>query len=430
MEDRLSFWDDFQRHRKPLLLSWLWFFLVLFSYYCLKPLRDALGTNLSEKMGLLYLATFLATLVALGIYSFLISRCSRQKLLLFVHQFFALCLACFWFGIPDLDRCSDLIIGIFFVWVSVFNLYIVALFWSAMADLFTQSDAKRWFGTMASAGSIGAISGSILANQLARSVDPRRLMLVAIVALELAVVAGWGVISSQSARRSDNKTESDNGTGGSFYAGLLRVFSSPYLLGICGFVVLGKFAATFIYNELQSQVHAAGIDAQARAILFSQISSYSQTGSFILQGFVFGVLIRLAGIAFTIMIPCVVFAAIFGWLYFAPTLPTLASAHAWQQIVSYGILVPAQHLLFTVVPREDKYKSKGFIDTVVFRASDVAAANVNSALSKMGLALPLIALGMLNVSVIWLVLGYFLGSACQSREKNQHSTITTSSRKN
>jgi AAA family ATP:ADP antiporter len=397
------------RFRVQLSLCWLWFFLVLFSYYCVKPVRDALGTAWSNELGQLYFATFVSVIAALSVYSYLIARWGRLWLLTSVYQFFGLCMLGFLMILPDLNSCPQGLAAVFFVWVSVFNLFVVTLFWSAMADLFSQISGRRWFGILASAGSLGSISGSFLASRVVQTADPRTLIWIALVALQLAYVVGCCVLRSRSTVFGSADATRADGTGGSWFDGFRRVLANRYLLAICLFVALGKLAATLIYNQLQLELKSSGITAEAGTALFARINSYSQTGSFAAQLLAAGLLLRFLGVGWTLMIPCGVYVGLFAWMMAQPNLSTLISAQVWQQIVSYGILVPAQHVLFTIVPRDDKYKSKGFIDTVVFRGSDVAAANLVSGLSRQGVTLAAMAGLMLPVAGVWTALGLALG---------------------
>lgn len=415
MERLARGWRELWAEGRRLLWSSLWFFLVLFAYYCIKPLRDALGTNLSRDLGKLYVVTFVATLIALAAYSYLVSRMSRRRLLVAVHGFFILCLGGFYLAISDIEHCSRATSAVFFVWVSVFSLYVVTLFWSVMADMYREEDAKKWFGFLAASGSVGSVAGSLLAGFVTKWADARQLMLVTAAALVLAVFVGIRFLHESTPSSATEKRQTDRGTGGNWLAGMTHVFRTRYLLAICLFVVLGKFAATFIYNALQVELQSAAITAQARTELFSQINLYAQSGTLLLQGVVVRLLIRHLGIGAALLFPCLVYAGLFVWIGQGSTWSLLAWSHALQQIVSYGILVPAQHVLFTVVSREDKYKAKGFIDTVVFRGSDVAAGNVCDGLLRAGFSVGRIAVWMVPVTLIWLSLGLILGLMFQRR---------------
>ncbi|MBL9165561.1 MAG: hypothetical protein JNL18_22740 [Planctomycetaceae bacterium] len=401
------------------LLSALWFFLVLFSYYILKPVRDALATE-TRLFGPLYLATFLAASAALPLYWRIVARTTRRQLVFGVYQFFVACLVVF--AVLLARGCGDTewLRNAFFVWVSVFNLYVVAVFWSVMADLFSAEEGKSWFGAMAAAGTVGSIVASLVGHVAAQRLGVEWLMVVAIGALELAIAMAWLVLrfASRDAKASstkDNGNSSDPPSSGSLLAGLRTVLSSRYLLMICAFTAIGKFAATFVYNNFQHTLREEGLAVAERTQLFSAMNFYSQTGTLAFQAVLAAALMRLAGVGATLALACSVIVGVFAWLSFDATLWPLMVAKVVQEIIGYGLLVPAQQVLFTVVSRTEKYESKAFIDTVVFRGSDVAAANVVDALGRFSASAAAIAI--LPLVGAWMALGAWLGREQTARAK-------------
>ena len=399
-----------------LLLSALWFFLVLFSYYVLKPVRDALATE-TRLFGPLYLATFLAASAALPLYWRIVARTTRRQLVFGVYQFFVACLVVFALMLARGDGETAWLRNAFFVWVSVFNLYVVAVFWSVMADLFSAEDGKSWFGAMAAAGTVGSIVASLVGHVAAQRLGVEWLMVVAIVALELAIAMAWLVLrfAQQSSVAISSSNSSEPPSSGSLLAGLRTVLSSRYLLMICAFTAIGKFAATFVYNNFQHTLREEGLAVAERTELFSAMNFYSQTGTLAFQAVLAAALMRLAGVGVTLATACSVIVGLFAWLSFDATLWTLMVAKVVQEIIGYGLLVPAQQVLFTVVSRTEKYESKAFIDTVVFRGSDVAAANVVDALGRFSASAAAIAI--LPLVGAWMALGAWLGREQTARAK-------------
>ncbi len=391
-------------------LSATWFFLILTSYYFLKPLRDGLASSLAGNFGNLYLATFITSIVALGFYTFLVARVDRLRLVFIVHQFFVVCLIAF--GMFIVNKPPVWIVAVFFVWVSVFNVFLITMFWSVMADYYSVQEGKAWFGWIAAGGSVGSLVGSGLAFAVNKYFGMFSLIIAAIVLLELAVVIAFmldrkrsGFSSSLRDREAD-KSEA-KGTGGSMLDGLRLVFQSRYLMAICLFVLLGKFAATFFYNNLQTVMKAEVIESQQRVELFSQINFFGQGGSLFLQFVVAGWMMSKLGMRFSLIMPTVVTISLFLLVAFWPALNALMIGQVVQQCLAYGLLVPVQNVLFTVVSREEKYKSKAFMDTVVFRGGDVIAGKVCDGLT--GLQISLAALSGLVTPIVclWaLVAGY------------------------
>ena len=423
-----------------LLLSALWFFLVLFSYYVLKPVRDALATE-TRLFGPLYLATFLAASAALPLYWRIVARTTRRQLVFGVYQFFVACLVVFALMLARGDGETAWLRNAFFVWVSVFNLYVVAVFWSVMADLFNAEEGKSWFGAMAAAATVGSIVASLVGHVAAQRLGVEWLMVVAIGALELAIATAWFVLRFASRAEPLNetlwegsptpkpasgpkRTEVERGIGvgdashkssGSLLAGLRTVLSSRYLLMICAFTAIGKFAATFVYNNFQHALRAEGLAVAERTELFSAMNFYSQTGTLAFQAVLAAALMRLAGVGATLALACSVIVGLFAWLSFDATLWPLMVAKVVQEIIGYGLLVPAQQVLFTVVSRTEKYESKAFIDTAVFRGSDVAASNLVDALGRFSASAA--ALAILPLVGAWMALGAGLGREQTARVK-------------
>ena len=185
------------------------------------------------------------------------------------------------------------------------------------------------------------------------------------------------------------------------FAGLTHVLRSPYLLGICVFVACGKLTATFIYNNLQLALSGEMPDQMERTQLFSQMNLIAQSGSLVTQALVAGWLMKRMGLTFTMCLPCILMGSLFVWLSWQGNWTTLVVGQVCSQILGYGLLVPAQHVLFTVVSREDKYKSKAFTDIVVFRGSDVAAGKACDWMIRSGATLSLLSAWMLPVMAVW-----------------------------
>ncbi|TWU17847.1 NTP/NDP exchange transporter [Bythopirellula polymerisocia] len=395
--------------RYRLLVSWTWFFLVLFSYYVLKPVRDALVTE-TRLYGPLYLATFLAVCAALPLYWRIVARTTRRQLVFGVYQFFVACLVVFVVLLARGYSDTVWLRNAFFVWVSVFNLYVVAVFWSVMADLFSAEEGKTWFGAVAAAGTAGSIVASLVGGFVAQRLGLAWLMAAAILALELSIVMAWLALR-QETRGSGEAPPSS----GSLWAGLCTVLASRYLLMICAFTAIGKFAATFVYNNFQHALRAQGLGVEERTELFSAMNFYSQSGTLAFQALLAAALMRFVGVGVTLAIACGVIVGQFAWLSVDASVWTLMVAKVVQEIVGYGLLVPAQQVLFTVVSRAEKYESKAFVDTVVFRGSDVAAANLCDALGRFSVSA--VALAILPLTGAWMVLGAWLGREQAARAR-------------
>jgi ATP:ADP antiporter, AAA family len=181
--------------------------------------------------------------------------------------------------------------------------------------------------------------------------------------------------------------------------------------------------ATYFYNNLQQLLAAdTSIKAAQRSELFASMNVYSQSGTLIFQCFAAGFLMRKIGLSGTLAIPGAFLTMLLIAIHFDPDLQRMTQSQVIQQILGYGLMAPAQHVLFTVVSREEKYQSKGFIDTVVFRGSDTASSFLVDALRSAGVGLALTALWMLPVSLLWLGVGLMLGSSYLVRSRNESAS--------
>jgi AAA family ATP:ADP antiporter len=238
-------------------------------------------------------------------------------------------------------------------------------------------------------------------------------MVIAIGSLELAIALAWLALRRDARERgtpsgsSSAAPTSGTNSSGSVWAGLRTVLASRYLVTICAFTAIGKFAATFVYNNFQHALRATEMGVAERTELFSAMNFYSQSGTLVFQAFLAAALMRLAGVGAALATACAVIVGLFAWLSFDASVWPLMVAKVVQEIVGYGLLVPAQQVLFTVVSRAEKYESKAFIDTVVFRGSDVAASNVCDALGRFSVSAA--ALAILPLVGVWMALGAWLG---------------------
>jgi AAA family ATP:ADP antiporter len=338
-----------------------------------------------------------------------------------VYQFFVACLVVFAVLLARGYGDAEWLRNVFFVWVSVFNLYVVAVFWSVMADIFSADEGKSWFGTLAAAGTTGSIVASLVGGVVAERLGVAWLMAVAIGALELSIATAWLALRSEPGRSDATSNSNSPTSSGSLLAGLRTVLASRYLLLICAFTAIGKFSATFVYNNFQHALRAQELGVEERTRLFSAMNFYSQSGTLAFQAVLAAALMRLAGVGATLAMACGVILGLFAWLAFDAGLWPLMVAKVVQEIVGYGLLVPSQQVLFTVVSRKEKYESKAFVDTVVFRGSDVAASNVCDALGRFSVSTA--ALAIVPLAAVWMALGVWLG-----REQAVRSQVTDEKR--
>ena len=172
--------------------SFAYFFCLLAGYYVLRPLRDEMGVAGGVKnLQWLFTATFVVMLLAVPLFGWVVATLPRRRFIPLVYHFFVANIALFWL-LLTLGVARQDVARVFFVWISVFNLFAVSVFWSFMADLYTSEQGKRLFGFIAAGGSAGALLGPAVTVALAVPLGAVNLLLVAAALLELAVLcARW-----------------------------------------------------------------------------------------------------------------------------------------------------------------------------------------------------------------------------------------------
>jgi len=403
----------------PALVAGLLFFCVLSALMVVRPAREALGMQRGiESVRWLFIATVVVTLLVNPLFGLMVSRFRRLAFIGATYLFFAFGLLAFY----ALLALAPAAIGertgqVFYVWFSVFNLFATMLVWALMADRFSLEQSKRLFGAIAVGGTLGAIFGPWLASVLAKPLGTPALLLIAAGFLVLALGAAWWLIRISTENLSSN---AQSVIGGSAWEGFQSVFRSPYLLAICGYVLILAVMVTFIYFTRLQMVAALGTDLDTRTATFARIDVITQAATLVLQALVTGHLMRRLGVAVTLALLPLTAALGFLGLAIAGSLATLIAFEAAFRAVQRGIMRPARETLFTIVPPADRYKAKAFIDTFVYRAGDVVGAQTEGLLGRLGMGLAALASFAVPLAMAWLVLGAWLGYA-QRLRATQHT---------
>jgi len=400
-----------ERHELPALAwSFAYFFTLLAGYYVLRPVRDEMGVQAgTARLPWLFTATFATMLLLVPLYGWLCARLPRARLLPAVYGFFAANLVLFWAALESGVPARSLA-PVFFVWVSVFNLFVVSVFWSFMADLFDARQAARLYGAIAAGGSCGAIAGPTITALAAAPLGTANLLLVsaAFLAAALACIAMLARWARRYPRAGEPRAE--EAIGGSVLAGARAALSSPFLLAICGYLLCYTVLSTTLYFQQVEIVGAEIPDSRERTRLFATLDLTVNSLTLLLQLVVFARLAALVGFTWMLALMPLVAAAGFAWLGLAPGLGALVVFGVTRRVGEFAISKPVREALYTVVPREARYKAKGFIDTVVYRGGDAFSGWAFGALKGLGLGLAAISFAAIPVALAWLALAFFLGN--------------------
>lgn len=417
---------------RPMLWATLYYFLVLAAYFVIRPIRDEAGVAGGVRnLPWLFLGTLLGMLLIHPLFAALVSRLPRNRFIPLTYAFFALNLVVFWIFFQSLTQEEGIWVGrIFWVWTSVFNLFVVSIFWSLMADLFRPAQASRLFGFVAVGGTIGAAVGSTTTAFLASRITPTHLLLVSAVLLVLAMLAARQLASSASGAEKQEPIGSDSAAnepvGGGLLDGIRLALSSKYLLGIVGYMLLYTITATFLYFQQAEIVEVSFTDRTARTVFFARIDVVVNSLTALIQIFFSGRIVRQLGIALSLAALPLVCVLGFAAVGVAPTLVAIAVFQILRRTSNYAIARPCREMLYTVLPRNAKYKAKNFIDTFVYRAGDQVGAWSYAGLGALGFGAAGISLVALPLAAVWLGIGLWLGRRQTFFANTEESSILAS----
>jgi ATP:ADP antiporter, AAA family len=400
------------QERAAALWSFAYFFALLAGYYVLRPLRDQMGIAGGVKnLPWLFTATFVTLIVVQPIYGALVAKLPRSRFIPIVYHFFVANLALFWL-LLTLGIAPLIVARVFFVWLSVFSLFAVAVFWSFMADLFVAEQGKRLFGFIGAGGTAGGLLGPLITIGLSVPLGAVNLLIAAAVLLELAVFCAYRLERAATGGAGQSGAHAQPRlVGGSAFAALPELIRSPYLLGVGLWVSLLSFCATVVYLEQANIISAAVHDRESQTRLFAGIDLAVNLLSLATQVFVTSQVLRRFGTGAAAAALPAVYVVGFAALFLVPTLAVVVTLQVVQRWMNFAVANPARQIFFTVVGREEKYKAKNLIDVVIYRGSDALYGWVFDTLQALGLKLGAIALCALPVAAVWLILSAALGRA-------------------
>ena len=403
-----------------------YFFCLLSGYYLLRPLRDAMGlVGGANRLQWLFTATFVAMLLLVPVFGAITARWPPRRFVPVVYRFFALNILAF--GVLFATGVQEVAVSrVFFVWISVFNLFVVSIFWSVLADNFSNEQGRRLFGFIAAGGTAGALAGPAIAALLAVQFGVAVLTLIAAVLLELAVQCFRGLVSATAGWKTNPGPDVQRGTpeptpadvrlGGGMFGGVMLILRDRYLLGIVMFLLLHTFASTLLYFEQARIVAAALSDTAERTRLFAVVDFSVSCLTILLQLLVTGRFLKHAGVAAALALLPLAGMLAFAGIALWPTLAMLVAVQTLRRSVDYAIVRPGREVLFTVVGREAKYKAKSVIETVVYRGGDAVSGWISAALTGIGVGFTGIALLFLPLTALWVMLSKRLAAGMEMRK--------------
>ncbi|WP_413723084.1 NTP/NDP exchange transporter [Sodalis sp. RH24] len=396
--------------------SWLYVFALFLAYYVLRPIRDELGVAGGVRnLPWLFTGTLLAMLAVNPLFAAAVRRWPRERFIAVTYRFFIVNLLIFMLLMTVATPGQSVWVGrAFFIWVSVFNLFVVSVFWSFIVDVFDREQGKRLFGFLAAGATLGGLVGSSLTAGFVDKVGQNGLLIIAMILLEMAVFASRRLSRvSDVFQRPLRGDESNKALGGGLFAGMTHTFRSPYLLGIAFFMLFYSVTSTFLYFQQASIAEGNFVNSAARTVFFARIDFWVNAITLVLQLFLTGRLIGWLGVVVTLcalpLFSLVGFAGIAAY----PAIGLFVVVQVMRRVTNFSLARPTREVLFTSVAREDRYKAKNFIDTVVYRVGDQVAGWTYAGLVGLGLSMTGISIVAVPLSALWLGLSVWLGTRSQ-----------------
>jgi len=376
---------------RALATSVLSFTLLLACYYLLRPVRDALAATLgADSIKYLSSAVFFVMLLIVPVFGWLFVRVPRPRLVPGLFAFFIANLGIFAFAFGRYG--NEGAVGAwwaraFYVWVTVFNMFAVSVFWSRMAEVWSEPQGRRYFGVVSAGGSLGGLIGPLLARTFAANVAINGLVWIS-----AALLTGSLTALSLLARRPAATAPAPSGkvsepTAVASLEGLWLIGRTPFLTGIAVLVSLGSFLGMIVYIEMARLVAATFPSALERTAFYSTRDLWVNSGAFVLQLVLLGQVTRRLGVGPALVAAGGAALAAFVALGLDPTLATLTGVSVALRCAEFGLAKPARDMLYTVVPPAAKYQSKNFIDTALYRGSDMASGWIQSLIGRLGVGL-------------------------------------------
>jgi AAA family ATP:ADP antiporter len=401
-------------------------FCLLGGYYILRPIRDALALEVGVRNNfVLFSIVFAVTAAILPVYWWFVRRTPRARLVWMVNVTFAGIFFALALGLYALPR-DRLLASVYFVALTSTNFLLVAVFWSAMSDVWRPELAKRFYGYVAAGGSAGAIAGNVTVRAFV--VDTGLPPLIIIAAFMVIAAAALVSTSRATLRRCAGGAAVPDGAmpvGGRALDDLARLATSPYLLGIVGIIVIGQTIGAFMYNEQGKYIAAAYANVGDRAAMFATMEIAVNLLSLFFQAVVVTWLTRRGSVAWSLSAMPLLLGASFVVLALFPVGGVLLVTQVMRRAADYGLGKPPREMLFTVLNPESKFKSKSVIDILLHRGSDAVAQWVY---------LPFATLGLAGIS--WICAGFcvallgattYLGRAFEQRRAAEATTTVRGS---
>ena len=410
----------------PVAWSFAYFFCLLSAYYMLRPVREAMAiVGGVQNIPWLWTGTFIVMILTTPVFGWIASRFPRKTFLPWVYYFFIFNIMIFFavFSYMDAYELDQVWIArSFFVWLSVFNLFVVSVFWSFMADIYSKEQCRRLFGVITAGGSTGAFLGGIITGLLVVPIGFKNLLPVSALLLLIAIFCVYRLRRWTAQRETDENVddvETESALGGSVLDGILRVFTSPYFSAIAMALVLANFLGGVMYFYMAEMVSLEFPNTDERTRVFAFLNTVTTAASFIGQLLIVRHSVRKLGVGMTLAVMPVVAVIGFAVLAINPTFIVLAALQVALRSIGFGLTKPTSDMLYSVASPEARYKAKNFIDTAVYRGADLMAIWSIRLMGTIGMGLGAVSVVCVPLAIAWASLSLWIGRQYNVRYKER-----------
>lgn len=384
------------------VLPFLTFFSVLCGYFVLRPVRDEIGARAGvEQLPWLFTATFAATLLLVPLFGWIVARAPRRAIATSTYVLCAGGLLATYIAIQTTSNIVAWGVGLF-VGISVLNLFMISVFWSLMADSYTEEEARRLYGIIAVGGTAGAIAGPAITAILAPVIGPVNLLPISAAFLGLAAL-----LSTLVPRRKDAPQQQK--IGGNVFAGAVLALRSKKLLRIALIIICYTTISGILYIEQADIVKKTIHDSGERTRFFALLDLTNNIVTVVTQALITSRVLTRFGLRTALAAAPVLIGTGLAVLAVVPRLALVAVLQVIHRVGEHGFSRPGREVLFTVVDPEERYKAKNFLDTFVYRGNDALVAWVVGLMHSAGAGIAGIASLGIGVAAVWAANGYTLG---------------------
>ena len=409
---------------RSLLVSWFYFYALLGSYYMLRPIRETMGiARGADNLPWLMTGTFAVMFLANIAFAWLASKTTRRRFIPLANRFFSVNLLLFFGLLLVVPTERRVWVGYaFYIWLSIFNLFVVSIFWAFLGDIFRTGQSRRLFGFVGVGGTLGAITGAGLAEKLIGVLGQPGMLLASAATLELGTWAMILLARMNRGRLDEGRRGGEAADGAaasreptpSPWAGVAIIAKSPYMLLICAYLALYTTSSTFLYMEQGNLVDARIVSDDDRTRYFARIDFWANVLTLTIQALLTGRLTRWLGVGLAFAILPLLTALGFGVLWAVPTIGIMLVVQVGRRGLNYAVSRPIRETLFAPLSPDEKYKSKPFIDTFVYRGGDTIGGWVDLAFRSVAVAVGWFAI---PASLIWAVVAVAIGAIEKRRRQ-------------